>query len=67
MADTLVEFTADVNLHCKGDVLLLNSDEKKAVDEYVDAHDIKDAYKVVETPTEASKAVDEKPKADKKK
>lgn len=49
---TLVEFTADIFPYCKGDVVALDTDEQKRVDDLIEKRDISKAYKAYKAPTE---------------
>jgi hypothetical protein len=48
MANLLVEFVDDMYPHCKGDVVEISTDEKKAFDKTIEARGI-NGYKLIDT------------------
>lgn len=49
----LVEFKTDIYPYCKGDVVKLDKDEKKRVDEAAEARDIAEPYVEVKAEVKA--------------
>lgn len=48
MANVLVEFVDDIYPHCKGDVVKISTEEKKAFDKTIEARGI-NGYKLIDT------------------